>query len=197
MKNCAFILTVWGLSQAVPLARCEDAPSTTARQPTVTAVSAEIEKSLFDSKNKGLVLIFISTECPIANRYAPEIQRLWQEFGPQGFDFRLVYPNQDETAVAARKHLADFKYQIPALIDHEHVLVKCTGVHTLPESAVFVAGQGWVYHGRIDDRDSDFGKTRPQAGKRDLHEVLEAIVGGQKVAPHSTIAIGCTIPPVP
>ena len=190
------IVWLW-FSLASMTAWSEDSRTSVSNQPPIAAVSSQYAKSLLSTNAKGLVLIFISTDCPVSNRYAPEIQRLSQEFGPKGLEFRLVYPNADETAEVARKHLADFKYQIPALIDHEHRLVKAAGVHTTPESAVYVAGQGWVYHGRIDDRDVELGKMRPQAHQRDLHEVLEAIAGGQKVSPHATVAVGCTIAPLP
>ena len=39
------------------------------------------------------VLIFVSTDCPVSNRYAPEITRLLEEFSPRGVRFQLVYPN--------------------------------------------------------------------------------------------------------
>ena len=41
------------------------------------------------------VLIFISTDCPISNRYAPEIKRLHDEFAPKG---RSLPPGLSESA---------------------------------------------------------------------------------------------------
>src|SRR6478672_5310966 len=46
---------------------------------------------------KAVVLIFVSVDCPIANQYAPEIQRLEATFSRKGVRFWLVYPNADET----------------------------------------------------------------------------------------------------
>ena len=37
------------------------------------------------------VLVFTTTDCPISNRYAPEIQRLATKFGDRA-KFVLVYP---------------------------------------------------------------------------------------------------------
>src|SRR5205809_4741266 len=48
--------------------------------------------------NKAVVLIFVSCECPISNRYAPELRRLNAKFGARGMKFCLVYPNADEGA---------------------------------------------------------------------------------------------------
>jgi hypothetical protein len=112
-------------------------------------------------------------------------------------EFRLVYPNPDESPAATRQHLTEYNYQLPALLDHKHRLVKEAQIRTTPECAVYTPDSGWVYHGRIDNRDADLGKLRSQPTKRDLQEVLTAIANGQKVTPYSTVAVGCTIAPIP
>jgi tetratricopeptide (TPR) repeat protein len=45
-----------------------------------------------------VVLIFAASDCPISNRYVPEIARLTNEFSPQGVRFWWVYPNGADTA---------------------------------------------------------------------------------------------------
>jgi len=40
------------------------------------------------------VLVFVRTDCPIANRYAPELRRLQDRFVRGGVAFWLVYPDQ-------------------------------------------------------------------------------------------------------
>jgi hypothetical protein len=39
------------------------------------------------------VLVFVRTDCPISNRYAPELRRLQDRFAPRGMAFWLVYPD--------------------------------------------------------------------------------------------------------
>src|SRR3989442_1606376 len=48
------------------------------------------------SEAKWVAFIFISVDCPISNRYAPEIRRLHAKFAGRGVKFWLVYPNADE-----------------------------------------------------------------------------------------------------
>src|SRR5438034_199604 len=48
------------------------------------------------SDAKASVFIFISNDCPISNRYAPEIRRLCDEFSRQRVAFWLVHPDPDE-----------------------------------------------------------------------------------------------------
>ena len=44
-----------------------------------------------------LVLLFIRTDCPIANRYAPELERLHALYAPKGIEFRLIYAEPNLT----------------------------------------------------------------------------------------------------
>ena len=73
------------------------------------------------------VLIFVSTECPISNRYAPEIRRLHDEFASRGLRFRLIYPNRLDGEAAVSKHVKDFDYPPIAERDGDHRLVKVAG----------------------------------------------------------------------
>ena len=41
----------------------------------------------------AVVLIFTRTDCPISNRYAPEVRRLYERFHDRGVRFWLVYPD--------------------------------------------------------------------------------------------------------
>ena len=146
-----------------------------------------------DSGAKATVFIFVSTDCPISNRYAPEIRRLRSRFEAEGIRFHLVYPNGDETPDSIRQHLADYQLDLPALRDPAHALVRHAGVKVTPEAAVFTSPNKLIYRGRIDDRNVDFGKTRTEPTRRDLQEVLESIVAGNPPSPRSTPAIGCYI----
>ena len=79
---------------------------------------------LFDGSDaKTTVLIFIRTDCPISNRYAPEIQRLYREYSPRAA-FYLVYPDATETAEVVHKHMTEYGYVFDALRDPGHELVK-------------------------------------------------------------------------
>jgi ribosomal protein L35AE/L33A len=143
---------------------------------------------------KAIVFLFTSTDCPISNRYVPELRRLAQVFVPQGVMFRLVYPNPAEDAAAIRTHMAAFAYAgaIDALRDPKHALVKLSGATITPEAAVYAGGRV-QYRGRIDNRFVDFGVDRPAATEHDLHDAIGAILAGKPVAHPETQAVGCYI----
>jgi AhpC/TSA family len=143
------------------------------------------------------VLVFTGTECPISNRYAPELRRLGQRFGERGVAFRLVYVDPAETPAAIREHARAYGLGADALRDPRHELVRLVGATVTPEVAVFAAdpaGPRLVYRGRIDDRSVDFGRARPQPRTRDLADVLETLTAGHALTLRTTTAVGCFIP---
>ena len=143
---------------------------------------------------KAIVFIFIRTDCPLSNRYAPEVRRLHDRFAKSGVRFWLVYPDPDESGEIIRKHIKEYEYRLSALRDPQHKLVKITGAQVTPEAAVFLPSGRMVYRGRIDDRYVVLGKARPVPTTRDLEQVLEAILEGKQVTNKTTAAIGCFIP---
>ena len=141
---------------------------------------------------KAVVLLFVRSDCPISNRYAPEIKQLYAKYSPESVDFRLIYTEAGLTSAAMEHHREEYGYKIPGEIDANHRYVKRAGVRATPEAAVFVGGQ-LVYRGRIDDRFVDFGKTRAEAEHHDLEEVLAAIMAGKIPRYRETRTIGCAI----
>lgn len=143
---------------------------------------------------KAIVFLFTSTDCPISNRYAPEVQRVVREFSRKGVVFRLVYPNPADEAGAIREHMAAFSYEgtFEALRDPTHALVKFTKATITPEAAI-VAGGRVVYRGRIDDRHVDLGVERPSPTVHDLADALAAVLAGKPVPHATTQAVGCFI----
>jgi len=142
---------------------------------------------------RATVFVFTATDCPIANRYAPEIQHLARTFAGAGVRFWLVYANPRESVASIRDHLRRFQYTVPALRDPEHDLVRMTRATVSPEAAVVAPGGALLYHGRIDDRWVDFGRDRPSPTRRDLADALGAILDGKVVAQTGPPAIGCTL----
>jgi ribosomal protein L35AE/L33A len=159
-----------------------------------TLTGAPVDALQAPKGTTAIVFLFTSTDCPISNRYAPEVRRIAEAFAPRGVKFRLVYPNPAETAEAIREHMSAFAYAgaTEALRDPAHALVKFAGATVTPEAAVYAGGR-IVYRGRIDDRHVDLGVERPAATRRDLFDALTAVVAGKAVAPPTTQAVGCFI----
>jgi len=91
--------------------------------PTLCLLLSTHLRALSPHGQKAVVLLFIRTDCPISNRYAPDLERLYERFAPQGVEFRLLYPEPGLTAAAMQKHHDVDGYTIPTLLDagHEYV----------------------------------------------------------------------------
>ena len=139
----------------------------------------------------AVVLVFVATDCPISNSYAPEVQRIMAEHRTDGLRFYLVYA--DATAAEAKAHEAAYGYRCPALLDPDHVLAARVGATVTPEVAVVGDGGRLLYRGRIDDRYVDFGRKRPAATTHDLRTALAAVAAGRPVEIPLTRAVGCPI----
>jgi thiol-disulfide isomerase/thioredoxin len=141
-----------------------------------------------------VVLIFVRTDCPISNRYAPVIQQLSAQHEGK-VSFFLVYPSKRETADLIRKHDQEFGFgsAFQALRDPQHALVRQSQAQITPEAAVFDASRRLVYHGRIDNLYEDFGHSRRTATTHELADAIDAAIAGNPPSGKATPAVGCYI----
>jgi peroxiredoxin len=146
---------------------------------------------------KAIVLFFTTTDCPVANSYVPEMNRIREAYASQGVS---VYGVQAEVSVAesaVAKYAQEFRYSFPLLLDPKQTLVKLVDATITPQVAVLTPAGKVLYLGRIDNRVEDFGKTRYQASHADLREALDAVLAGKPVPEARTKSIGCAINRVP
>jgi len=141
---------------------------------------------------KVVVFLFIRTDCPISNRYAPTIQDLSSRYGERAAFF-LVYPIASDTPQQIRKHLQDYRYHLPALRDPDLLLARESQVRITPEAAVFSTDRKLLYHGRIDDWYVEFGRARREPTTHDLATTIESAVAGKPIPVATAPAIGCFI----
>jgi hypothetical protein len=146
------------------------------------------------SRARATVLLFVSTTCPISNRYAPELRRIYDRYRPAGVEFYLVYVDRHDAKTDIERHTNEYQLPIPALRDPGHRLVKWARATTTPEAALFAHG-ALVYHGRIDDRSLDFGREQPEAQSHDLVDAIEEALNDRPPARPESPPVGCAIAP--
>ena len=140
----------------------------------------------------GSVFIFINSDCPIANSYAPELKRVMAKFGTE-FSFKMVYCDPSGTAQMAMHHLKEYGYPCGFLLDPGHKLASANKVTTVPTAVVKNSSGKTVYHGRIDNTFASIGKRRPNATEFDLRDALSAVQAGKPVKTPKTSVIGCIL----
>ena len=137
------------------------------------------------------VLVFVTTDCPVSNRYIPEIKRLAEKYASRGVSFSLVFPVPADTPELIDKHREKFEYKLQVIRDAKFAMMKAAGATITPQAVVYDGNKKLVYRGRIDDRYVDLGKERPAPTTHDLDDALAAIIGGWPVRETETQAVGC------
>lgn len=158
----------------------------------VVDLSNKAIEPLHDATKKATVLLFVRTDCPVSNRYAPVIQAMARKYADR-VQFWLVYPGHSQTPAAIEKQVSDYGYHLPVARDVDGELVKLSGAETTPEAAVFNAQRRLIYHGRIDNWYEDFGRARSAPTTHELADAIQAALADKTPAVPSAPAVGCSI----
>ncbi|MCW2274468.1 redoxin domain-containing protein [Rhodoblastus acidophilus] len=144
---------------------------------------------------KGTVIVFICNHCPyvlaIIDRLAADARTLMAE----GFGFAAICANDSATYPDdsfpnmkrfAEKHALPFPY----LHDESQAVARAYDAVCTPDFFGYGADGRLKYRGRLDE-----GRTSPPpaGARRELVEAMRAIAGNNKVPPHQTPSIGCSI----
>jgi hypothetical protein len=158
--------------------------------PDMTGESVQLP----DPNAKATVMLFIAVDCPISNRYAPELGRICQAYKDKGVSFYRVYLDDSFTKDEILSHGKEFKMPNTAFLDMKHKLVDMLGMTVTPEAAVVSSSGTILYRGRIDDLYLEHGRVRDGEYRRDLRVALDEFLAGKPISKPFTTAIGCGIP---
>jgi hypothetical protein len=171
------------------------APEAASASPQVRDVAGRWLRP-FNPSGTANVVFFVSSDCPISNSYAPEIQRLCGQYGSKGIGCALVYEDQQIDATAARRHLEEYGYRgIAAAVDDARTVASLARASVTPQAVVVDAAGAIRYRGRIDNLYAAFGKRRQQVTVHDLRDALDDLLAGRRVSNPETEALGCSIVP--
>src|SRR5438270_1361548 len=140
---------------------------------SLTDTEGRVHTSAEWSGKRAVVLLFVSTDCPLSNNLVPELNRIQQAYAPRGVLFYAVQGDATVAADAVRKHVKEFGYVFPYLFDTKESLADFTGATTTPEAAVLSPSGELLYMGRVDNRLEAFGKQRVKITQFDLCEAFD------------------------
>lgn len=138
------------------------------------------------------VLVFLGCECPAVPRYAPRLNRLYEQFRSKGVQFLGIYSNGDETREAVLRHVERMGFRFPIVRDPQGAVARSFGATHTPQVIVLDANKKVRYNGAID---SSAKQETPQHAY--LRDALSALVSGKPVRVARTPVIGCFIKPSP
>ena len=140
------------------------------------------------------VLVFISTECPIANSYAPTLRALHAAWRTEPrVQLFLAHVDPDLTVEDARRHAEEYALPGTVVLDPDHCVVESCGATITPEAVVWTS-QGQTYRGRIDDQWRKLGSRAAVASTQDLAVAVRCTLAGEPVPEPFPAAIGCSMP---
>ncbi len=144
--------------------------------------------SLNDLKgSNGVVLIFVSAQCPVVRGYNERMNQLAAAYKAKGINVVGVNSNITESPEQIKAH-AEATYKFPVLIDKGAVVADKLGASVTPEAYFFDAKNTLLYHGAIDNDRSGNNVT-----EHFLTAAFDASLTGKKVPRTSANAFGCTI----
>jgi hypothetical protein len=167
-----------------------------ATQPSAIAIADDhgvVQHPLDLRDASAAVIVFVGVDCPISNAYAPQINRLCEQYQSKKVAFYLVHCDADVTNESAARHAKEFGYTCPVLMDRKHALARQLGATITPEAAVIGHNGKLLYRGRIDDWFISLGKQRKEPTTHELRDAIDAGLAGREVATSRTQAIGCSI----
>ena len=147
-----------------------------------------------DPATKAMVLVFITTDCPIANYYQPTLARMTDEFAARDVPFFLCHSDPDTEMTTAIQHAKDFQTKAAVLLDNNQAIAKHVDAKMTPEAFLINREGETLYRGRIDDLYADYGKRRSAPKTHDLRDAIEAFIAGETIPSNVTRAVGCYIP---
>jgi mono/diheme cytochrome c family protein len=141
---------------------------------------------------RGLVIVFLGTQCPVGNQYAPKLAALAGWAGPRGVAVIGVNANASETAEQVAAHARDFRLGFPVLKDPENRAADLWRVGRTNEALLLDAKGILRYRGAIDDEYRP-GIPKGQAPRPFLANAIGAMLAARPITVATTPVFGCPI----
>jgi peroxiredoxin len=142
----------------------------------------------------GTVVVFYCNHCLWVEKYEDRLLHLAGRYKPSGIAFILVNANDPanfpmDSFAKSRERVLERHYEMPYLMDPDAALAEALGAERTPQVYAFDARHRLVYVGAIDDAPQEARTVKHPY----LHDALQALVSGSKIAVPVTKPFGCSI----
>jgi peroxiredoxin len=140
---------------------------------------------------RGVVVVFLSTQCPISNAYLPTLGEIAEKYRREGIEFFGVVSDPSTTLQQARHHHKEFKIAFPVLFDGSGELRLLLAPTHTPESFVLDRSRQVIYRGAIDDLYVRVGKKQAVAQNHFLTSAIQCVIENKPCSIAQTEPVGC------
>lgn len=137
--------------------------------------------------SRGVVLVFVSIQCPVVRGYNERINELSKAYKAKGINLIGVDSNITEPSSDVKAH-AMTTWDFPVLIDKDAKIADKFAASVTPEAFYIDSDNILLYHGAIDNDRSGRNVT-----ERFLQTAFDSSLSGKKIERTSANAFGCTI----
>src|SRR5262245_8421137 len=121
---------------------------------------------------KAFVVVFLGTECPVANLYVPTLVAMHEEYAAKGVQFLVINANPQDRVVSVSAHAQERSIPFPVLKDFDQCVADAFGAKRTPEAFLLDAKHVVRYHGRIDDQ-YGVGYQREKPTRQELRTAID------------------------
>lgn len=140
------------------------------------------------SQQGPVIFVFLSAECPVAQRYAMRLKRMHKEFSDRNVTIVGVYSNENDSVQDVQEYLKKAEYQFPIVKDTDGSLARHLGATMTPQAHLIDTSGVLRYRGPIDDN-----RYITRVKHNYLKDAIIAVLSGKEVKIKETPAFGCTI----
>lgn len=144
------------------------------------------------NESAATIVVFMGTQCPIANSYLPDLKKLQDEYADQGVRVLGINSNPADSPAEVAKHAEEFELNFQVLVDKQQVAADIFRADRTPDVFVLDRRRNVLYAGRIDDR-IGYSHKRATSRRNDLLEAVKEVLAGEQVSVPETKTLGCKI----
>lgn len=171
-----------------------DAPTA----PAVNSKAITFDLKSSDGKNislnsfkdsKGIILTFLTNECPYAQVYQNRVKALQEKYGKLGFPVVAIDPSDDIADM--RQEAVEKGFNFYYLQDSDKKISWAYGAIVNTHTCILIKEKGGfriAYIGAIDDN-----KNEDKVKNKYVESAIESILAKEDIKVKTTIAKGCTI----
>lgn len=142
---------------------------------------------------KATVLVTLSPDCPLCQKYSLSFRQLDSAFSAEGVVFLGIFPGEYYSVDEMKDYVRDYEIPFECVLDTEMTLTKRLKAQVTPEVFVYTADEKLVYSGAIDNWAVTVRKHRQVVNEFYLRDALNSVLSGTEVEIKNIVPVGCLI----